>query len=494
MREPTLQTRPTGWLARAMPVTRSLCRGLFLWRGWLYLAYIAVALLLVVGIVNAAGSYGSSGDLKVELERLRMQGAPLSCAQAAPPAIPADQNAAPLYLKVAAQIEPHQPKGAGYPEGRIGQGGWKPGQPMLYGVADWWNPDAMKALSDLVRSDEKSLQLLYQAAARPGCRFDLKWSDGFAMTLPHLAKMRAICRFCVDAAAAAVVEGNSELAGRRLKAAVAMACHATQEPTLISQLVAYAITNMAERTAEFALSKGSLSEADAREILAKITDLKLSDAMIRSLQTERAMVLDVYDMARRDPASVGALIDSSEGEQKITGWMWWLYVKGFPSLINADELTYLEFVDWSLRAAALPWDECQSEYQKMEEWSKEHLTRALIARSLGPAVYRVAQRRFETEALLNLISGSLGLALYKQKTGQFPQSLDALAQINWPVPQDPFTDAPMKYRVQGDRYLLYSVGKDGLDDGGKPVWKMISHPPGPPPADQDLGDMPWQWR
>ena len=112
-------------------------------------------------------------------------------AQAAPPAIPDDQNAAPLYLKVAAQIEPHQPKGAGYPEGRIGQGGWKPGQPMLYGVADWWNPDAMKALSDLVRSDEKSLQLLYQAAARPGCRFDLKWSDGFAMTLPHLAKMRA---------------------------------------------------------------------------------------------------------------------------------------------------------------------------------------------------------------------------------------------------------------------------------------------------------------
>ncbi|MCE5217454.1 hypothetical protein LLH03_10570, partial [bacterium] len=358
----------------------------------------------------------------------------------------------------------------------------------------WWNPEAMKALSDLVKSDEESLQLLYQAAARPGCRFDLKWSDGFAMMMPHLAKMRAICRFCVDATAVAVVEGNSELAGRRLKAAVAMACHATQEPSLISQLVAYAITNMAERTAEFALSKGSLSEADARAILAKITDLKLSNGMIRALQTERAMVLDIYDMARRDPASASALIGSSEGAEKITEWMWWLYVKGFPSLINADELAYLEFTDWSVRAAALPWAECRSEYQKMEEWTKEHFARALIARSVGPATYRVAQRRFETEVLLNLISGSLGLALYKQKTGQFPESLDALARINWPVPQDPFTDGPMKYTLQGDRYLLYSVGKDGVDDGGKPVWRMASHPPGPPPADQDLGDMPWQWR
>ena len=37
------------------------------------------------------------------------------------------------------------------------------------------------------------------------------------------------------------------------------------------------------------------------------------------------------------------------------------------------------------------------------------------------------------------------------------------------VPQDPFSGKPLVYRPQGTNWLLYSVGPDRVDNGGKAV-------------------------
>ncbi|MFL5342277.1 MAG: hypothetical protein ACJ8F7_19190, partial [Gemmataceae bacterium] len=45
------------------------------------------------------------------------------------------------------------------------------------------------------------------------------------------------------------------------------------------------------------------------------------------------------------------------------------------------------------------------------------------------------------------------------------------------VPPDLFSGEPLKYRVERDGYILYSVGSDGIDDGGQ------SHDDEPPGDD-----------
>ena len=35
------------------------------------------------------------------------------------------------------------------------------------------------------------------------------------------------------------------------------------------------------------------------------------------------------------------------------------------------------------------------------------------------------------------------------------------------MPQDAFADAPLRYHRQESGYLLYSVGRNGKDDGGR---------------------------
>ena len=74
--------------------------------------------------------------------------------------------------------------------------------------------------------------------------------------------------------------------------------------------------------------------------------------------------------------------------------------------------------------------------------------------------------------------GQLGFALsaYRADHAAFPESLDVLApKYIAQVPKDLYTDQPLRYKRQGDGFLLYSVGPNGADDGGRTV---ASQPPG----------------
>jgi hypothetical protein len=70
-----------------------------------------------------------------------------------------------------------------------------------------------------------------------------------------------------------------------------------------------------------------------------------------------------------------------------------------------------------------------------------------------------------------LLAAELVLRCYQSGQGRVPALLDDLVP-NYlsKVPQDPFTGRPLIYRPQGSTtWLVYSVGPDGVDDGGKPA-------------------------
>lgn len=72
-----------------------------------------------------------------------------------------------------------------------------------------------------------------------------------------------------------------------------------------------------------------------------------------------------------------------------------------------------------------------------------------------------------TEMEFQLTRLALALAACKAQHGQYPEALDALVpEYLKEVPRDLFVDQPLKYRRQGEGYLLYSVGPNTKDDGG----------------------------
>jgi hypothetical protein len=78
-------------------------------------------------------------------------------------------------------------------------------------------------------------------------------------------------------------------------------------------------------------------------------------------------------------------------------------------------------------------------------------------------------------AHLRLLAGELALRACRSEQGRVPARLDdLLTNYLSTVPQDPFAGKPLIYRPQGTNWLLYSVGPDGVDDGGRPVGRSVS--------------------
>jgi hypothetical protein len=64
----------------------------------------------------------------------------------------------------------------------------------------------------------------------------------------------------------------------------------------------------------------------------------------------------------------------------------------------------------------------------------------------------------------------LALQACKERFGGYPASIQELkTRLGWKLPKDPFSDKDFIYRRQAKGFILYSVGPDMKDDGGRPV-------------------------
>jgi hypothetical protein len=62
---------------------------------------------------------------------------------------------------------------------------------------------------------------------------------------------------------------------------------------------------------------------------------------------------------------------------------------------------------------------------------------------------------------------AFALAEYRADHGSYPVKLaDLSPKYVAKMPKDLFNDAELHYRLEGNGYLLYSVGANGEDDGG----------------------------
>jgi hypothetical protein len=100
-----------------------------------------------------------------------------------------------------------------------------------------------------------------------------------------------------------------------------------------------------------------------------------------------------------------------------------------------------------------------------------------VNKTLLPVYTQAKFARYANFALNRLLETQLALHAYNLDHGRYPASLAELAPTYLAsVPLDPFTKgAPLKYRVAGDSYVLYSVGPDTIDDGGKPIQDSMDH-------------------
>ena len=77
------------------------------------------------------------------------------------------------------------------------------------------------------------------------------------------------------------------------------------------------------------------------------------------------------------------------------------------------------------------------------------------------------------EAIMLTSRAGLACRLYKSRTGLYPASLEELVPgILTEVPIDPFTGKPFVYRREGEGFIVYSLGSNQKDDGGRSTYMI----------------------
>jgi hypothetical protein len=93
------------------------------------------------------------------------------------------------------------------------------------------------------------------------------------------------------------------------------------------------------------------------------------------------------------------------------------------------------------------------------------------------SIKRASEKHNRIIAQERLLTVELALRCYQFDTARAPTRLeDLVPNYLSTVPQDPFSGQAMIYRPQGTNWLLYSIGDDRADNGGRPIVRGASSP------------------
>ena len=129
---------------------------------------------------------------------------------------------------------------------------------------------------------------------------------------------------------------------------------------------------------------------------------------------------------------------------------------------------YLATMDAVIAQAELPFDAKPIPIAASADPLSDMSTSSYTASRKIPLPFSFRSIAEKSRAGNRLLLTALALHAFQQENGHYPEKLDELrGKYLQEVPRDSFTaNAPLSYQRDGDNYRLYSIGPDGVDNGG----------------------------
>lgn len=390
--------RPTPRLAPGLLGTaaRAVLRA---WKLVMLICLLLIPLLLVVAYVVA--THITQRMLDGEIARLRRAGEPITLAELAPSVPAFRQNAADLYEQAFASLQW---------QSEVDDLG-------LYG-SDPWEDEELAIARQFVEANGEYFGLLDEAARLPDCAFPADWSAGPDMLFPHYSEMRQAARALTVRTRLLSAQGKSDETLDSVITTIGIGEHAKLEPTLIGQLVGYAVQGIGLKAAEMALSDASPSPGACRRAFDRLAEIEYIGPFVAAMKGERLFGLDLYDRLRAGGYSV--LGTGLAGEEESIG----RYVTFGRPLVNLDALSYLQLMQKQIEAVSLPIVQAQGRLlQVADGWQEIPGYCGVVSSMVTPVFGRAVRSRDEKTASLGAFQIVLALKAYRTEHGHYPASL-----------------------------------------------------------------------
>lgn len=337
---------------------------------------------------------------------------------------------------------------------------------------------AQDVLLALSKYDAELKELAVAAAQRPLARFPIPYERGFLADeglVPRVMVLREVVRVLRLRAVAELAVAKSDAALHDVELMLRLANSVRNEPLFGSQFARRDMIVDALQPVWEGLAEHQWSESQLETLQRRLAEMDLLADGAFALKANAAMNAEVWTLA----LSILSGKDPPGGKPSNFGELVWyrlfqiFYPRGWAYLNQVG--IYHVYEDKALPILDL----------KQRRVFPEHavgLGGAIVTASVdplyvmfvAPKIQQLFHDTLREFPFLQTAVDEAGLACalerYRLAHGEFPEKLEALApQFIEKLPHDLITGQPLKYRRTDDgQFALYSVGWNGVDDGGKP--------------------------
>jgi len=379
----------------------------------------------------------------------------------------------------------------------------------LFPVASRPQTPAQDVLLALSKYDS-TIEALREASRRPDSRFLLDYDDEnpAEILLPHLSDLKRCALVLQLRALAELQDGQNNRALADVKLMLYLANSIRTEPILISHLVRIAIVNIALQPIWEGLAEHQWSDAQLIELNSELGKLDFLSGYRTAMRGEMVLCQGgIFDYLRHHPEQLPSLFAMSDNgdssppvPSRIGAWLiprGWLYQNQLHCARPMVEF-YLPAADVSHRIVSPCVTREGNAFIAADTRNSNPYN--LLERMLMPALSPAIKKFAFGQAFVDMARTACALERYRLANGKYPESLDALTpRFMEKIPHDIIggrpsqgsgpASQPLHYRRTSDgQFVLYSIGWNETDDGGKVVLYKG------PSSYVDISQGDWVWR
>jgi hypothetical protein len=336
----------------------------------------------------------------------------------------------------------------------------------LIGNTKWgeWTEADRQRVAEFLEANRDLLLELRRLGDADGPLYELDYSQGFSMALPHLAQLRDCARLLAADAALAAARGDYEETVKDLVAGMKLAQAVGREPILISQLVRFAIGGLMYNNLAQCVRGEDLTPDLAAQLIGYPSGAGGRDGLADSFSVEGLFGLEAFEHIR-----TGDLNHIGMAPQGMETILIRLYGTGLARpLLNRDEATYADVMTRMSDTVRLPFYEAKPSLDQINAEINGLPRTRFLSRTLLPALTRAAEGEARNEAQWGLMQVGLAVEQYHAQHGEYPRTLDQVASIvGGAIPLDPFTGQPYVYQPSSGSFFLYSAMGSAIDPGAR---------------------------
>jgi hypothetical protein len=410
-----------------------------------------VVIVLVLGI-RAVFNFTTGKKLQAYLEKAKSEGIVMSLKDLAPICADSD-NAALLWKAAEALFIAPDTEGKTLINQTIESFFY--GRPLL--------EESRAKLAPLIERNRKVFDLIVEAAGRPCFRYGDGKKRSYSIDPDNAVKMILAIRLLGINTVLRAEAGQVQVALDELRQGVQFIRKTIDEPFVINNLVA--LSNMKSLLNCFGQIV-KVREMDSAILSAWIKELDPEawrTKFWRCVETERALALET------GLGVVKGNKDILRAEARGHRFFYWLIRP-----IQKLQIVWVQdrFKE-SKQIASKPYYHIKALTKEKQAFRESAPWYFRLSGLLLADFQSVFLKEATFEAMMLTTKAGLACKIFKNETGHYPENLDALVpELMDTVPIDPFSGKPLIYRLQDSGVIIYSIGSNEKDDGGRGTYQI----------------------